>query len=131
MTDEEVLIKYRLDQAEETISDAEKMLEAGVSPRSVINRAYYSMFYAVLALLLKGGIEVKTSKHAGVISLFDKEFVLTGKIDPKFSKALHRMFLARQEVDYKELVEFSIGDAEEAVHQAKEFVIALRDLIEN
>ena len=75
MTDKQALFTYRLTQAEETLSDVKKMLEDKLSPRSIINRAYYSMFYAVLALFLKADINLKTSKHAGVISIFDNEFV--------------------------------------------------------
>ena len=81
MTDKQVLFTYRLTQADETLSDAKRMLQNKLSPRSIINRAYYSMFYALLALFLKADINLKTSKHAGVISIFDKEFVHTGKID--------------------------------------------------
>ena len=76
MTDKQALFTYRLKQAEETLSDAEKTLQNHLSPRSIINRAYHSMFYTVLALFLKAGINIKTSKHIGVISIFDKEFVI-------------------------------------------------------
>jgi uncharacterized protein (UPF0332 family) len=80
MTDTQTLFSHGLKQAEETLSDAGKMLQEHLSPGSIINRAYYSMFYAVLAILIKTGISLKTSKHAGVISIFDKEFVHTGRI---------------------------------------------------
>ena len=45
MTDKETLFKYRIEQAEETLFDAAKMLKNHLSPRSIVNRAYYSMFY--------------------------------------------------------------------------------------
>ena len=48
MTDRESLFAYRLGEAEETLADARKMFDAGVSARSVVNRAYYAMFYSVL-----------------------------------------------------------------------------------
>lgn len=76
MTDKQTLFKYRLNQAEETLSDAERMLQDNLSPRSIINRAYYSMFYTLLALFLKADIALKTSKHAGVISIRISEFVV-------------------------------------------------------
>jgi hypothetical protein len=41
----------------------QKMLEAGFNPRSIINRAYYSIFYMLLALFLKTDVNIKTSKH--------------------------------------------------------------------
>jgi uncharacterized protein (UPF0332 family) len=131
MSDIETLFEYRLKQAETTLEDARKMLKAGVSPRSVINRAYYSMFYMVLALFLKTNLNLKTSKHSGVISLFDKEFVLTGKIDRIYSKILHSMFDDRQEYDYRELVEVSQDDAVSGVSRAEDFIDAVRNFIVN
>ena len=122
MTDKQTLLAYRLKQAEETLSDAERMLQDNLSPRSITNRAYYSMFYALLALFLGNDVNVMTSKHSGVISIFDKEFVHSGKIDKKFSKMLHKVFDARQEGDYKELVELSSEDAGEHVRLAKEIL---------
>ena len=48
-----ILINYRIEQAEEAIKDTEILLNEGGSPGSIINRAYYAMFYAVLSLLVK------------------------------------------------------------------------------
>ncbi len=64
MTDLQTLFAYRLAEAEETLSDAHTMLENGVSARSIVNRAYYAMFYSVIALLLVRKVEHKTSKHS-------------------------------------------------------------------
>ena len=67
------LIRYRLEQAQTAIDDATFLFEGGRSAQSVVNRAYYAMFYTALALLQKLG--KIPSKHTGVISLFDIEFV--------------------------------------------------------
>ena len=122
MTDKETLFTYRLTQAEETLSDARKMLQNQLSPRSVINRAYYSAFYAILSLFLKADIRLKTSKHMGVISIFDKEFVHTGRIGKYYSIILHKLFRARQKGDYEEYVELSLADASELIKLAEEFL---------
>lgn len=130
MTDKETLLNYRIRQAKETLVDAEKMLSGGLGSRSIVNRAYYVMFYALLALFLKADIRLKTSKHAGVISVFDKEFARTGKFGVQYSKLLHRMFDARLESDYKELVIMTQKDATEAVMGAKEFLNAVHKFME-
>jgi uncharacterized protein (UPF0332 family) len=127
MTDKETLYSYRIKQAEETLSEAQKMLEENFSARSVINRAYYSTFYSVLALFVFAGLNPKTSKHAGAISLFDKEFIREGKIDKKYSQILHKIFEARQECDYKELVEPTNEDASETLVMAREFLIEIKE----
>ena len=126
MNDTESLFRYRLSQALETLADAEKMLQAHASPRSIVNRAYYAMFYAVLALLLNAEIQIKSSKHAGIISLFDKEFVRSGKMPIAFSKILHRAFDMRQEADYREFVEVSLEDAIRIINESVDFVGAVK-----
>jgi uncharacterized protein (UPF0332 family) len=129
MTDKEALFSYRLQQAEETLRESKKMLESGFSTRSIINRAYYSTFYALLALFIKTGMNVKTSKHIGIISLFDKEFVKTGKLDKYYSKILHDIFDARQEGDYKEYVQFTAEDAADSVKFAGEFLEGIKKFL--
>jgi uncharacterized protein (UPF0332 family) len=104
MTDREVLYRYRMKQAEETLADAQRMIEEDLTPRSIVNRAYYAMFYSLLALFVHEGTIVKTSKHSGIISIYDKEFVHTGKFEKEYSKTLHRIFNMRQTADYRELV---------------------------
>jgi uncharacterized protein (UPF0332 family) len=130
MTDKEALFTYRLKQAEETLLDAERMLQGSFSSRSITNRAYYSMFYAVLALFLKADMRIKTSKHIGVISIFDKEFILTGKIDKYYSEILHKMFNIRQKGDYKDLIEIAIEEAAEHVRLANEFIEYIKNYMD-
>jgi uncharacterized protein (UPF0332 family) len=45
------LIEYRLTQARDSIREADVLDQSGMSRRSVMNRLYYAMFYAVLAVL--------------------------------------------------------------------------------
>jgi uncharacterized protein (UPF0332 family) len=129
MTDREALLRYRIRQAEETLADAEAMKKGGLSTRSIVNRAYYAMFYALLGLFLEANVTLKTSKHSGIISMFDQAFILSGKIDRDFSKSLHKMFNLRQVADYKELVDVSSEDAEDALKQATDFVIEIKRII--
>lgn len=129
MTDKDALYAHRLKQSEETLFEAKKMLQEGFSPRSIINRAYYSMFYAVLALFLKTNVHVKTSKHKGIISIFDKEFVKSRKLDKHYSQILHDVFDARQESDYKEFVELSHEDTDRFVKLAQEFFDGIKKVM--
>ena len=129
MTDKQVLLAHRLKQAEETLADAELMLKSNLSARSVINRAYYSVFYGILALFIHSDVNPKTSKHSGVIAFFDRDFVHTGKIEKRYSKIVHKMFETRQQGDYKELVEFSSEEAAEHVELARRFLEAIKRVI--
>ena len=83
------LVKYRMEQAKETIIESE-ILQEKSSYRGSLNRSYYAMFYAVLALLAVK--KLGTSKHSGALSLFDKEFVKAGIFPKELSKNLHLAF---------------------------------------
>lgn len=113
-------------EADETLHDAEKMIESDFTSRTIINRGYYAMFYATLVLFIYSGINPKTSKHSGVISSFDRDFVHTGKFDKRYSKIMHKMFDLRQQSDYKELVELTVEDAKESIAMANEYITALK-----
>ena len=67
------LIHDRLDLAREMLRDAQVLKENGGSAVSIVNRAYYSVFYAALALLVTEDVE--PNKHAGVLAKFDELFV--------------------------------------------------------
>ena len=86
-------------------------------------------FYAALALLQNIG--KVPSKHVGVISLFDTEFV--GKeIFPKgLSRDFHKAFEMRQIADYKIIESVSPEKARESLVRAYSFVEAVKKYIQN
>ena len=86
----QALVRYRLDQAAEAVAAADLNLAGGLR-RSAINRAYYAMFYAVLALMASRLSE--TSRHSGAISQFDQWYVKPGLMPTDFSRWLHEAFL--------------------------------------
>ena len=47
-----LLARHRLQQAAESLQEAQYLFAGEKSLRSVVNRIYYGMFYAVLALLI-------------------------------------------------------------------------------
>lgn len=113
------MIQFRMRQAHETIHEAEVLIKAG-SWRGAINRAYYAMFYAILALsTLK---QIDASRHSGVITFFDREFVKPGIFKKELSKKLHFAFENRQIHDYGETVFIDESIAIETLSDADEFV---------
>jgi uncharacterized protein (UPF0332 family) len=116
----EELITARLAQARAALEDAKFLLDARRSPQSVINRSYYAMFYAALALLQQIG--KAPSKHAGTISLFDTEFVIKGTFSKQLSKDFHQAFELRQESDYKVMAACSPEKAQDICTRAERFV---------
>ena len=112
-------ISYRLEQADESL-DATKVLLESELTRPSVNRAYFAMFCAVLALLATQ--EKETSKHSGAISLFDKDYVKTGIFPKDFSRWLHNAFDLRQRSDYAAKYSLSKEEAEETLQNAISFV---------
>ena len=121
------LIKHRLEQARTALDDAQYLLEGKRSPQSIVNRSFYAMFYSALALLQKIG--KIPSKHSGVISLFDTEFVLKGIFPRELSKSFHKAFELRQVSDYKNIESVSTEDARDALEKAVVFVNALSEYL--
>ncbi|UCE04323.1 MAG: HEPN domain-containing protein [bacterium] len=119
----EILIKYRMEQAREALDDAKYLIDGSRSPQGIVNRSYYAMFYAVLALLQK--ISKAPSKHSGVISLFDKEFVMKGIFSKELSKDFHKAFELRQTVDYKIVKQITDDKAKQIWSKAVGFVEAI------
>jgi uncharacterized protein (UPF0332 family) len=122
MSREEILalVNYRLEQAQTALEDGKFLLEGGRSPQSIVNRAYYAMLYAALALLQKIG--KVPSKHTGVISLFDTEFVVKGIFHKELSRNFHKAFEMRQMFDYQVLEPASAAKAREIWQKAVLFV---------
>ena len=110
---------HRLSRAEETFRDGEIMLENG-SYNSAINRFYYAGFYAARALLATQ--ELDSSKHSGIISLFQKNFVKTGIIPEHISKALPRSFEERIDMDYEDFVSIGCDEVKKIRDDVRAFI---------
>lgn len=117
------LVQFRLDRAGEVLRAGGLLREAN-APREVVNRAYYAMFYAVLALL--AGQRRETSKHRAATTLFDRDFVKPGIFAKDFSKWLHEAFNLRLASDYGPLFRPTEQDAEEILRHAHAFVSAVK-----
>jgi uncharacterized protein (UPF0332 family) len=114
------LALYRLQQAEESLEEARFLFEGQKSPRSVINRAYYAMYYSVLALLIFESYS--SSKHSGVLSFFNKRFIKGNVIPQDVGRAINRAFDLRQRGDYREYVTLSRKQAEPFLIEARRFI---------
>ncbi len=118
------LAGHRLDQAEQSLEEARYLMEGGKSLRSVVNRIYYGMFYAVLALLIYE--PYSSSKHTGVLSYFNKNFVKSGIFPESLGRHLNKAFELRQRGDYREYFELTKEQVEPLLNEAKEFITTIR-----
>jgi uncharacterized protein (UPF0332 family) len=119
------LATYRLEKAENTLSDASKYIN-DATPESTVNRIYYAMFYAVNALLITK--RLSSSKHSGVRALFNKEIVNKGLMGRQWGEFYSDMFDRRQKGDYSDFVKFKKQDVEIWLKKAEEFIGIIRRL---
>lgn len=113
------LIKYRLEQARDTI-DVVELLIKNDKLSTAINRIYYGMFYSLLALALQFNFE--TSKHQQLIGWFNKEFVRTGLIEKEFGRILRDAFENRTSGDYDSFVIFDQSEVLLLFSEMKSFI---------
>jgi len=98
------LIRYRLERSKEALKDAETLLSAG-SLTGAVNRMYYAMFYAVVALLKTKGLA--SSKHSGIRAMFNQHYVKTGAVSKELGRFYGDLFDRRMKGDYVDFVEFT------------------------
>jgi len=113
------LAKYRLEKARNTLSDSKNYIQ-DATLESTVNRIYYAMFYAVSALLITK--ELSSSKHSGILAVFNKEIVNKGFISRTWGEFYSDMFKRRQKGDYQDFVKFEKQDVGEWLKKAEEFI---------
>ena len=122
----EDLMRYRLDMAKERLESSRILLEAG-SYKDSIGRSYYAMFTSIRALLAMEGQDY--SRHSGVISHFQREFIKTGEFDKKYSNYISHAFQIRNNTDYADFFIVSQNDAQEQYERAQDFCRAVESYI--
>ena len=120
------LSNIRLEHADECISAAKSLLESE-NYKSAANRAYYTVFHAMRAVLAFDKIDMK--HHSGIIAEFRRLYIKTGIFEAELSKIISVLSDSRNDSDYddffivsKEEVAEQIKDAELFLEKIKEYV---------
>lgn len=119
-----------LQKAETALSSARLLLGAGDSD-GAINRAYYAMFDAATAALLRAigtGLQSPPKTHGGMISQFGLHLVQRGKLPAELGRSLNRVHELRLSADYL-AAPVSLDRAKRAIEEAESFVRQVRDLL--
>ncbi|OQX52660.1 MAG: hypothetical protein B5M53_08040 [Candidatus Cloacimonas sp. 4484_209] len=120
------VISKQLEQADEMLADA-KLLLAEDRLRSATNRAYYAMFDAATAILVR--LDVKCKSHKGVLNQFSQYVVKSGLVDKELGKNLQRAYDMRQKSDYDFFAIITEEDAEKIVKNAEEFINEIKRIM--
>lgn len=117
-----------LRKAERALSSARLLRQDGDS-EGACNRAYYAMFDAAQAALLRYRVGVnpaETRTHSGLIGAFGKHLVKTGLVPPALGRALNQVERLRLLADYTG-EDIEPDKVDWVIQQAAEFVEALRE----
>jgi uncharacterized protein (UPF0332 family) len=126
MSERDELISYRIKQAEESLDTAQFLLANGKDIAAAANRIYYACFYALALLADK---KVRTSKHSGIISAFDREFVKKGVFAKDDSQSIHEAFEIRLEYDYREFVSYNLERIKKLLSEIEQFIRRVKEYL--
>lgn len=110
------LSKYRFKRAQEILEDA-KILLNEKSFASSVNRSYYAIFHALRAVTALDGFD--SSKHSGVISYINRNYVKEGIFQKQLSKILDTSFRLCEKADYDDFFIISLDTAQEQLLKAE------------
>ena len=130
MTEEDrnTIVKYRIDRANDTLTEAIDMI--GLKHwHGAANRLYYACYYAVSALLIKNKYIART--HNGVITLLGKHFVMEGIVSKEQNELYVKLLELRQDGDYDDWVVVTEDKVAPLVEPAKNFIEEIEKLIIN
>lgn len=122
------LVSYRLDSTKEKLKAAIDLIEKGDYKDSV-SRSYYAIFTAARALLATKQLD--SSKHSGVIALFNQHFVKTRIVSKEASKWIEKAKIYREQADYGDFFIVSREEAEAQIQSAKRFIAEVEHVIKN
>lgn len=119
-------INYKLQKAAQSLKEARLLMENGMKDTAV-SRLYYAAFYAINALLISNNFNPKT--HSGTKTLFNKEFILTHKMDSRFSDFYSFLMAKRFEADYEDFVFVDESKIQSMFTETEEFISTIIDII--
>lgn len=126
-SDKAEYIRYRLETSYTTFEAARVLADNGFW-NSAVNRLYYSLFYAVSALLVLH--DIQTKKHSSVKSQFSLHFIKTGVFDKKFGQLLSELFDWRQKGDYENIFDYDQESVQPLFIPVKEMLDLIKEEIQ-
>lgn len=122
------LVMHRLEQAKTELEDA-KLLYNNNSYLSANNRAYYSIFHAIRAVLALEPIDFK--RHKDVMAYFNKNYVNTEIFPRTIGKRIVQANRIREDSDYDDEYVASSEATETQIQTAQELIRLVEKYIES
>ena len=121
--EQKALVLHRFERAETSLQEAKDEL-ARKNPRLAVNRAYYTVFYAMRAFLATVGKD--SSKHSGIAALFNEHFIKSKIVPAVSSKLIQSLMDLRHEGDYQDFAVITEEEAKGAVETAQSALETMR-----
>lgn len=110
---------YRFNSAKEDYETALDLFKLG-HYKVANNRAYYSIFHAMRAVLALDCVDFK--KHSAVIAYFRQKYIKSEVLDLNLSEIITDASFIRNESDYSDFYIASKDESEDLINKAKYFI---------
>lgn len=120
------LAQYKLERAREELDTAQLLLN-NQKLKAANNRAYYSIYYSLTAVLCLEPIAFK--KHKDTIAYFNKNYVHTEKFSRDIGRAIAKAAKVRHASDYDEFYIAGREETEKQIQTASDLITAVEDYI--
>lgn len=118
----------RINQARETLKEAELLYGERIGNKIVLAKLYHSMMYCLFALFDIRDIGSLT--HADIIERFEKEYIQKGIFESKLLAIIRHAYDLTHECDCEHMPVPADEDIELTMHAAKEFVNEVDDYLQ-
>lgn len=120
------LAKYRLERAKQDLGDTE-LLYKNNSLLAANNRAYYSIFHAIQAILSLERVDFK--RHKDVVAYFNKNYISKDIFPKMLGRKIGQAFQIREDSDYDYKFIPEIEQTANQLQTAKELIKLVEEYI--
>ena len=121
------LARYKIERAKEELENANLLYE-NERLKAANNRAYYSIYYSLTAVLCLEPVAFK--KHKDTLAYFNKNYVHGGKFPPEIGRAVEKAAKIRHASDYNEFYITSKDEATRQIDTAKRLIDLVTKYVE-
>lgn len=121
------LARYKLDRALEELDTAELLFEND-KLKAANNRAYYSIYYAITAVLCMKPIAFK--RHKDTLAYFNKNYVNMGIFPREMGRNVQKAAKIRHASDYDEFYIAGREETERQIKTAKDLIGLIKEFLD-
>lgn len=119
---------HRLEQAKDDLKASQILYESKLY-KSANNRAYYSIFHSIKAVLALEPIDFK--RHKDVIAYFNQHYISTEIFPKKIGRKVSIASKIREDSDYDDEFVVKYEITQEQIETAKELIELVKEYIDN